>query len=136
MTPYVKTKEIRVEKKLSQIQLAKKARISQSYLSELESNKKSPTLRQLCKIADALGVMPGELVFYIDYECKFYFCIYIYSFQVCPHFKHLTFPFFILLDDNPPRTEPAAAPNPPVNIAPIPPPTIVLPILNLFLFSM
>lgn len=51
-------------KRLTQIQLAKKARISQSYLSELESNKKSPTLRQLCKIADALGVLPSELVYY------------------------------------------------------------------------
>ncbi|EKQ51369.1 MULTISPECIES: helix-turn-helix transcriptional regulator [unclassified Clostridium] len=64
MIPYVRIREVRLEKKLSQTQLAKKAGISQSYLSELESNKKSPTLRQLCKIADALGVMPGELVYY------------------------------------------------------------------------
>lgn len=64
MIPYVKIKEVRIEKKLSQTQLAKKAKMSQSYLSELESNKKSPTLRQLCKIADALGVMPSELVYY------------------------------------------------------------------------
>ena len=65
MIPYVKIKEIRLEKRLTQTQLAKKAKISQSYLSELESNKKSPTLRQLCKIADALGVMPSELVYYV-----------------------------------------------------------------------
>lgn len=45
MEPYLKIKEIRIEKKLTQIQLAKKANISQSYLSELEHNKKSPTLR-------------------------------------------------------------------------------------------
>lgn len=64
MIPYVKIKEIRLEKRLTQTQLAKKAKISQSYLSELESNKKSPTLRQLCKIADALNVTPGELVYY------------------------------------------------------------------------
>lgn len=65
MVPYVKIKEIRIEKKMTQIQLARKAGISQSYLSELENNKKSPTLRQLCKIADALGVSPGKLVYYI-----------------------------------------------------------------------
>ncbi len=54
-----------MEKLLTQTRLAKKAKMSQSYLSELESNKKSPTLRQLCKIADALGVKPGELVYYV-----------------------------------------------------------------------
>lgn len=65
MTPLLKIKEIRVEKGLTQIELARKANISQSYLSELESNKKSPTLRQLCKIADALNVQPDELWFII-----------------------------------------------------------------------
>jgi transcriptional regulator with XRE-family HTH domain len=64
MIPHVRIKEVRIEKKVSQTQLAKKAKISQSYLSELESNKKSPTLRQLCKIAEALDVLPGELVYY------------------------------------------------------------------------
>jgi transcriptional regulator with XRE-family HTH domain len=65
MIPFVKIKEVRVEKGFSQSDLANKAKMSQSYLSELESNKKSPTLRQLCKIADALDVMPGELVYYV-----------------------------------------------------------------------
>lgn len=65
MEPRVKIKEVRIEKKLSQSQLARLANMSQSYLSELESNKKSPTLRQLCKIADALGVHPSELVYYL-----------------------------------------------------------------------
>lgn len=65
MTPYLKIKDVRIRKKMSQTQLAKKAGISQSYLSELEINKKSPTLRQLCKIAEALNVEPGELVYYL-----------------------------------------------------------------------
>lgn len=65
MEPFLKIKEIRVDKKLSQSELARKADISQSYLSELESNKKSPTLRQLCKIADALEVHPMELIYYL-----------------------------------------------------------------------
>jgi len=65
MEPYLRIREVRVDKKMSQSELARKAGISQSYLSELESNKKSPTLRQLCKIANALGVHPGELVYYL-----------------------------------------------------------------------
>lgn len=65
MVPYVKIKNVRMEKKLTQTRLAELAGISQSYLSELESNKKSPTLRQLCKIADALNVNPGDLVYYL-----------------------------------------------------------------------
>lgn len=65
MTPLLKIKEIRIEKGLTQVELARKANISQSYLSELESNKKSPTLRQLCKIAEALNVRPDELWFII-----------------------------------------------------------------------
>lgn len=64
MTAYLLIKEVRLSKNLSQIQLAKKAGMSQSYLSELESNKKSPTLRQLCKLADALNVKPDELVYF------------------------------------------------------------------------
>lgn len=65
MTPYLKIKEVRIKERLTQTELAKKSKISQSYLSELESNKKSPTLRQLCKIAKALNVHPNELWFII-----------------------------------------------------------------------
>ncbi len=65
MIPCLKIKDVRLTKKLSQNELAKKVGMSQGYLSELESNKKSPTLRQLCKIADALGVDPRELVYYL-----------------------------------------------------------------------
>lgn len=65
MDAYVKIREVRQEKNISQKELARKAEISQSYLSELEHNKKSPTLRQLCKIAEALNVKPGDLVYYL-----------------------------------------------------------------------
>ena len=65
MEPFVKIKEMRTKKKLTQMELAKKAKMSQSYLSELESNKKSPTLRQLCKIAEALDALPEELYYYL-----------------------------------------------------------------------
>lgn len=65
MQPYLKIKDVRIDKKLSQNALAKMVGMSQGYLSELESNKKSPTLRQLCKIAEALDVEPSELVYYL-----------------------------------------------------------------------
>ena len=65
MTPYLKIKDVRTEKELTQIELARLAGISQSYLSELESNKKSPTLRLICKIADVLNVHPSELIYYL-----------------------------------------------------------------------
>lgn len=65
MEPYLTIKEIRMQKKLTQSGLANKVPMSQSYLSELESNKKSPTLRQICKIADALNVHPSELYYYL-----------------------------------------------------------------------
>lgn len=65
MIPYLKIKDVRIAKKISQNALARKIGMSQGYLSELESNKKSPTLRQLCKIAEALDVDPWELVYYL-----------------------------------------------------------------------
>lgn len=52
---------IRREKELSQTELARKANLSNSYLSEIEANKRTPDLNVLKKIADALGV-PIELL--------------------------------------------------------------------------
>ena len=65
MKSYIKIKNVRIKKGISQSKLAKMAKISQSYLSELENNKKSPTLRVLCKIAEALNVTPSELFYYL-----------------------------------------------------------------------
>lgn len=65
MIPLLRIKEVRTAKELSQFELAQKANMSQSYLSELENNLKSPTLRQLCKIAEALNVHPDTLWFII-----------------------------------------------------------------------
>jgi transcriptional regulator with XRE-family HTH domain len=65
MKPYVRIRAARIKKGLTQIKLARLAGVSQSYLSEIENNKKSPTLRQLCKIADALNIEPDKLWFII-----------------------------------------------------------------------
>ncbi|NME95318.1 helix-turn-helix transcriptional regulator [Clostridium cochlearium] len=49
----------------SQNKLAKKIGISQSYLSAVEREEKSPTLRMLYKISDELDVCPRLLI-----KCK------------------------------------------------------------------
>jgi XRE family transcriptional regulator, regulator of sulfur utilization len=52
---------IRRERELSQTELAQRANLSNSYLSEIEANKRTPDLNVLKRIADALNV-PIELL--------------------------------------------------------------------------
>lgn len=47
---------------MSQDDVAASCGITQGYLSAVENNKKSPTFRVLCKIAEALEVCPKELI--------------------------------------------------------------------------
>lgn len=49
-------KKFRIEKKLSQEALSEKAGISCDYLSEIERGKKTPSIKRLCLIADALEI--------------------------------------------------------------------------------
>ena len=55
-------KSIRTNKSLSQFNLAERAGISQSFLSDIESGQKSPTLRSIYKISQALEISPGVLL--------------------------------------------------------------------------
>jgi transcriptional regulator with XRE-family HTH domain len=56
-------KQIRERKGLSQLDLAKRAKVSQGYLSDLEAGeKKNPGIETLRKIAKALGVPVAELL--------------------------------------------------------------------------
>ena len=54
-------KKIRVSKDLTQPQLAKISRVSQSEISDIENFRKSPTLDTIVKLANALQVHPYEL---------------------------------------------------------------------------
>ena len=47
---------------LTQEQLAFDADLDRTYISQLEHNKKSPTLDALFRIADALGLPASELI--------------------------------------------------------------------------
>jgi transcriptional regulator with XRE-family HTH domain len=57
----------RAKRRLSQVELAKRAGISVSYLSLLERNKRDPPLSTVKKVADALGI-PLELLFFLGAE--------------------------------------------------------------------
>lgn len=54
--------QYRKENKLSRRALAEKAGISQSYLTEIEREVKTPTLPIINKIADALGIKTHVLI--------------------------------------------------------------------------
>ncbi|MTB53922.1 helix-turn-helix domain-containing protein [Lewinella sp. W8] len=51
-----KIKEIREKKGISQAALAEASGLSATYISQVESGKKSPTLKSLQKLSDAIGV--------------------------------------------------------------------------------
>lgn len=53
--------KIRQEKKYTQERLAYESGISKGYLSEIESGKKSPTVRTLEKLAETLNVPLSRL---------------------------------------------------------------------------
>lgn len=55
-------KKARLNKGLTQVQLANKAEIAQAYLSEIENDKAVPSIHVYRKIAKALGVPVTELL--------------------------------------------------------------------------
>lgn len=55
-------KLLRKEKKLTQVELAKKANMSRSYLADVEGERYNPSIETLSDIAEALGVSTGELL--------------------------------------------------------------------------
>ena len=55
-----KIKKIRTDKGISQLELANTANFSQSFLANVESGKKRPSLLTILRIAEALNVNPRE----------------------------------------------------------------------------
>jgi transcriptional regulator with XRE-family HTH domain len=53
-------KKVRVRQGISQMELSLRSNLSQSFLANLESGKKQPSVLTLIKIANALGVNPKE----------------------------------------------------------------------------
>lgn len=56
-----KLKRIRTEQELSLEDLAKKTKLTRSFLSQVENNKTSPSINSLISIAHALGINVGDL---------------------------------------------------------------------------
>jgi transcriptional regulator with XRE-family HTH domain len=61
-TPYLRIREVRNAQGLSQTDLARKAAVCQSVLSDAEKGLTSPRLPALTAIADALGVPVDALI--------------------------------------------------------------------------
>lgn len=57
-----KIRKIRLEKDLKQIEVAKQAEISNSYLSDIEVDRTEPSLKTLKKIAEVLETNCGNLL--------------------------------------------------------------------------
>ncbi len=55
-------KEARLQKGISQEELADLAGLHRTYISQIERGLKSPSLRSLGKIADALGILLSTLI--------------------------------------------------------------------------
>lgn len=62
-----KIRDIRIRKGLKQIELARKAEISNTYLSDIENNRANPSLKTLAKIANVLEIHFDWDIF-LDYE--------------------------------------------------------------------
>lgn len=57
-------KDVREKKGMSVRGLAKMAKMSKTYVSDVENNHKIPTIYSLCVLAATLGVRPEELYTY------------------------------------------------------------------------
>ena len=57
-----KVKKFRKERNLTQLQLAEKAGVAQSFLSNIENGLQSPSLKSLEKISNALNVSLNNLL--------------------------------------------------------------------------
>ncbi len=55
-------KRIRIEKGISQVDIARSLKVSRGFISNIENGKTNPTLATITKLADAVGVSINELL--------------------------------------------------------------------------
>lgn len=55
-------RQLRLEKNLTQDQLSEMVGVASPFISMLESGHKYPNLEMILKLADALGVPPGDIL--------------------------------------------------------------------------
>lgn len=61
-------KKTREQAGMTQEQLAFEADVDRTYISELENNKKSPTVEMLFRICGGLGIKASELIAAVEAE--------------------------------------------------------------------
>ena len=54
--------EIRLNKNLTQADLSLKGSFDHNYIKKVESGERNPSLKTLCRLADALGISLSELL--------------------------------------------------------------------------
>jgi transcriptional regulator with XRE-family HTH domain len=57
----LKIRELRQEQRLSQGELARRARVSRNTVNRIENGHEAPTAPVVARLAEALGVVPGVL---------------------------------------------------------------------------
>lgn len=57
-------KHVREERELTQKYLADKTGLDRTYIASLEGGKRNPTLKTMIKIADALGLSLGDILYF------------------------------------------------------------------------
>lgn len=62
MTLGIRLRTLRKARGLTQQELAHKTDVSRIYIQALESNRRSPSMKLLNKLAEALGVVPSDLL--------------------------------------------------------------------------
>jgi transcriptional regulator with XRE-family HTH domain len=62
MKPHIHLREIRERQRLSQVELARRAGVHQTYISMLELGQREPSLSTVAQLAAALEVDPLELL--------------------------------------------------------------------------
>ncbi|MFA5080050.1 MAG: helix-turn-helix transcriptional regulator [Candidatus Paceibacterota bacterium] len=55
-------KRIRIEKNITQLEIAKKIGVDKSFISNIENAKTNPTLSTITSLSKALGVLTNELL--------------------------------------------------------------------------
>lgn len=57
-----RTKTFRIERRLTQKELAKRTGLNYTHIGKIESGKRIPSLKSICKLASAFEVTPAEFL--------------------------------------------------------------------------
>ena len=64
-------RRVRIEKDITQEELAEYSKLSRTFIGDLENNKKAPSLRTIFQLARGLGISAAEFVREIESDIDF-----------------------------------------------------------------